>query len=313
MKEMQPRRKKLTSAIASAGMVGIIAFSTACDKQDVPFLPLSPKESLSHTEEARLLESGFHLNGSGFILIPDTNNFPEDNFAVEVLLKSDPPSKVVSQITEDEKVLSEDVYTIFSQLGDFELTMHAREEKNDSISYSYVVRLTDKKNPVDASRNSCPVIAGYGSSKKVSAEDFTEPKKVTLKVKDGKPQVFEGGKRIRMHVGHQYITPEGDYTLKREETRGGFYDDPVHVFNTLIETPCDIGNRNFGIGGSMFSDGSLLGSFSGEIYQTKVSEIAGVGDLKKTIAEWDFRNGSLIDLSGNGYDGRIVGNVSIGQ
>lgn len=100
-------------------------------------MPLPAKESLPAEEQARLLESGFHLDGSGFIFIPKTDNFPEDNFAVGVWLKPDPPSEYLSQYTKEGKPLHEDAYTIFAQhngiLEDFGLTMHVRENKNGSM------------------------------------------------------------------------------------------------------------------------------------------------------------------------------------
>lgn len=316
MKEIQQRKTlpRLPSAVASAGIISILAF-TACDTQNIPS-PLPVKESLSSSKKAGLLEDGLHLDGSGFILIPNTGGFPKDNFAVEVLLEPDPPSKVLSQITERGKVLYEDVYTIFTQkgiLGGLELTMYTRGNPDNWITYSYVVHWTDRNDPLDISTNSCPVIAGYGAERQVSVTDFARPKNITLRVKEGKPEVFEDGKPIKMKMRREYMTPKGYYTFKPEEYRS----DGYLVYNQLIKTPCSINNVGLGIGGAMFPDGTMAGHFDGVLHRARVYRIkkeAGWRDdlrlNENTVAAWDFGNG-LKDLSGNGYDGRIVGDVSI--
>lgn len=307
MIEIQPRKGfgKLSSALRVAGAV--LVLNTACGSlPGNPNLPLSAKESLS-SAEGRLLENGLRLDGSGFILIP-YNSLPDDNFVVEALLTPDPPSKIVSQITKDAEVLYEDVYTIFAQNGTLQglqLAMYTRENSDNSITYSFVVHWRDKNDPLDISTNSCPVVVGRGAERKVSAQNFAKPKNITLKVKEGKPEVFEGGKRIGMRMGREYITPKGDYTRDPEEYRSGYL-----VYNQLIEIPCNIKDVGLGIGGAMFPDGSLAGHFNGEIYQASIRSITE-GKVVD-IARLDFKNG-LRDLSGNGYDARIVGEVSLVQ
>ena len=168
------------------------------------------------------------------------------------------------------------------------------------------MRLTDANNPVDTLSNNCPIIAGYGVEKTVALEDFTKPKKVSLKVKKGKPEVFEDGKKVRMKLGHEYTTPDGYSTFEQ----GKYLNNGEYLANTLAVSSCNTIGIGLGIGGAVFPDGTMAGHFNGIVYRATARNLAVAG-VEQVVAAWDFTTGSLEDISSNGHTAAIVGKASL--